>query len=105
MECVHAGCGGLCRGAGAVGSLVDILAINIDGVGYEGGTAVAATGVALLKAEELQLGLDTLKETLAHGCGVGERWKFVVDCRGLQVAAEAKIVVIPWSLGARITLV
>lgn len=69
MECVHARCGGLGRRAGAVGSLVDVLAINIDGVGHEGGTAVAATGVALLKAEELQLGLDTLKETLAHVCG------------------------------------
>lgn len=79
VECVHARGGGLCRGAGAVGSLVDVLAINIDSVGHEGGTTVAATGVALLKAEELQLGLDTLKETLAHVCGVRERRIFVVD--------------------------
>lgn len=79
VESIHAGCGGLCRGAGAVGSLVNILAINIDGVGHKGGATVAATGVALLKAEELQLGLDTLKETLAHVCGVRKRRIFVVD--------------------------
>lgn len=79
MECIHARCGGLCRRAGAVGSLVDILAINIDGVGHEGGATVAATGVALLKAEELKLGLDTLKETLAHVCGGSEGWKYEVD--------------------------
>jgi hypothetical protein len=30
---------------------------------------MAATGVALLKAEELQLGLDTFKEALTHVCG------------------------------------
>lgn len=96
MECIHAGCGRLCRGAGAVGSLVNIFAINIDGVGHKGGTTVAATGVALLKAEELQLGLDTLKKTLAHVCGVGERWKFVVGCRGLR-SEDCCYSVVSWS--------
>jgi hypothetical protein len=30
---------------------------------------MAATGVALLKAEELQLSLDALEEALTHVCG------------------------------------
>jgi hypothetical protein len=30
---------------------------------------MTATGVALLKAEKLQLGLDSVHKTLAHDCG------------------------------------
>jgi hypothetical protein len=33
---------------------------------------MTAAGVALLKAEELQLGLDLVEEALTHGCGVVE---------------------------------
>lgn len=68
MQCVVARCAGLCRGASAVWGLVDVLAVDVDGIRHEGGSTVTATGVALLKAEELQLGLDTLKDALAHVC-------------------------------------
>lgn len=70
MKSVDAAGGTRARGrAGAVGSLVDILAIDVDSVGDKGGTSVTAAGVALLKTEELQLGLDLVHERLAHCCG------------------------------------
>ena len=52
--------------AGGVGGVVDVLSVDVDGVGYKGRTAVAAAGVALLKAKELNLGLDTLEQGFAH---------------------------------------
>lgn len=63
--------GGARGGACAGGSLVNVLAIHVDGVGDEGGATMTAAGVALLKAEELQLGLDLVHKTLAHDCGGG----------------------------------
>lgn len=33
---------------------------------------MTAAGVALLKAEELQLGLDAFEEALAHVCGASK---------------------------------
>ena len=69
MQGVDAGTGAVTpRGrAGGVRGLVDVLAIDIDGVGYESGAAVAP-GIALLEAEQLKLGLDALDET-RHRCG------------------------------------
>ena len=49
-------------GAGVVGGGVDVLAIDVDGVGAERCAAVLAVGVALLEAEELELGLDAVDE-------------------------------------------
>lgn len=54
----------------AVGGLVDVFAVHVDRVGDEGGAAMTTAGVALLKAEELQLGLDLVEKALTHGCGV-----------------------------------
>lgn len=59
-------------GAGGVWGLVDVLAVNVDCVGNKGGAAVAGTGVALLEAEELQLGLDLFEDGLAHYWRGGE---------------------------------
>lgn len=61
---------GASRGAGAVGSLVDVLAVHVDGIGDEGGATMTTASVALLEAEELQLGLDLVEEALAHCCGL-----------------------------------
>ena len=57
-----AGGGGGCVGgrAGRDGRLVDVLAVDVDGVRDKGRAPVAAAGVALLEPEELQLGLDAL---------------------------------------------
>jgi hypothetical protein len=66
---------GLDRGAGGAWGLVDVLAIDVDGVGDKGGAAMAAASVTLLKAEDLQLGLDLVEEALAHGCGGCERFE------------------------------
>jgi hypothetical protein len=72
VEGVDTGVARLDRGAaGAVGRLVDVLAVDVDGVGDKGRAAMTAAGVALLKAEELQLGLDLVEEALAHCCGRG----------------------------------
>lgn len=57
------------RGAGAAGGLVDVLAVDVDSVGDERRAAVAAAGVVLLEAKELELGLDTVEEAAAHVCG------------------------------------
>lgn len=59
------------RGAGAVGRLVDVFAVNVDRVGDKGRPAIAAAGVALFKAEDLELGLDAFKKVDAHGFGKG----------------------------------
>lgn len=69
MEGVHARRRGVAvgGGAGGAGGLVDVLAVDVDRVGAEGGAAVAAAGVALLEAEELDLGLDALHECGGHG--------------------------------------
>ncbi|KFY95664.1 hypothetical protein V500_02699 [Pseudogymnoascus sp. VKM F-4518 (FW-2643)] len=56
-------------GAGVVGGGVNVLAVDVDGVGAERCAAVLAVGVALLEAEELELGLDAVDE--AH---CWERW-------------------------------
>lgn len=55
-------------GPGGVGCLVHVLAIHVDGVGDEGGAAISAAGVALLQAEQLNLGLDAFNEAWRH-CG------------------------------------
>lgn len=72
MQGVHAGGRGVAVGGGAGGarSLIDVLAVDVDCVRAEGGAAVAAAGVALLEAEELDLGLEALHECGGHGCGV-----------------------------------
>lgn len=64
MQRIHARCRGVAvgRGTRGAGRLVDVLAVDVDCVGAEGGAAVAAAGVALLEAEELDLGLDALHE-------------------------------------------
>lgn len=72
------GCGGrgVGRGASRDGSVVDVLAVDVDRVGDEGGAAMAAAGVALLEAEELDLGLDTLDQTGSHCDGAGSASEF-----------------------------
>jgi hypothetical protein len=52
--------------ASCVGRVVDVLAVDVDGVGDESGAAVAAAGVALLEPEELDPGLDAVEETETH---------------------------------------
>lgn len=54
------------RGASGVGGIVDVFAINVGGVGDEGGATMTAAGVALLKPEELDLGLDAVEEAETH---------------------------------------
>jgi hypothetical protein len=64
---------GIDRSAGSAGrgigggtredrGLVDVLAVDVDGVGDEGRATVAAARVALLESHELELGLQALKE-------------------------------------------
>lgn len=69
---------GRCVGgrAGGDGRLVDVLAVDVDGVGDEGRAPVAGAGVALLEAEELELGLDAFDE-VGH-CG---GWEEVSEWR------------------------
>ena len=55
------------RRPGGVGRVVDVLAVDVDGVGDKGRAAVAAARVALLEPEELNLGVDAVDE--AHGDG------------------------------------
>lgn len=52
--------------ASGVGRLIDVLAIDIDGVGDEGRASVTTAGVALLEPEELDLGLDTVENVETH---------------------------------------
>lgn len=52
--------------ASGVGSLVNVLAVNVYGVGHESGTAIPAAGVALFQAEEFYLGLDTFENAGRH---------------------------------------
>lgn len=56
-------------GARGVGSLVDVLAVDVDGVADEGRAAVAVARVPLLEAEQLDLGLDLGDEARHLGCG------------------------------------
>lgn len=49
-------------GAGGIRGLVDVLAVDVNGVGLEGGATMAVTSVALLEAEELNLGVDAVEE-------------------------------------------
>jgi hypothetical protein len=42
--------------------LVDVFAVDVNGIGSEGGTSVTATGVTLFEPEELDLGLDSFEE-------------------------------------------
>lgn len=57
---------GICRRASGVWRLVDVFAVNVDCVRLEGRSAIATTGISLLEAEELQFGLDSVDEALAH---------------------------------------
>ncbi len=54
------------RRAGCVGRVVDVLAVNVDGVGDKRGATVTTAGVPLLEPEELDLGLDTIDEVETH---------------------------------------
>lgn len=60
--------GGVVRGARGVGRVIDVLAVDVDGVGDKGGATVTAASVALLELEELVFGLDFLKDVEAHVC-------------------------------------
>jgi hypothetical protein len=46
--------------------VVDILPVDVDGVADEGGAPVAALGVSLFEAEELDLGGEEVEEGTAH---------------------------------------
>ena len=54
------------RGSGRARRLVDVLAVNVDGVGLERRAPVAAARVPLLEAEELDPGLDLFEDGPAH---------------------------------------
>lgn len=54
------------RGSGGVGGVVDVLAVDVGSVGDERGATMTAAGVALLKPEELDLGLDAFEEADTH---------------------------------------
>jgi hypothetical protein len=82
------------RRAGCVGRLVDVLAVDVDGVGDEGRAAMAAAGVALLEPEELDLGLDAFDE--AHGDGsvvVLRGWSGSVRARGGETERDRDAVI------------
>lgn len=49
-------------GAGGCGSLVDVFAVDVDGVGYKGRAPVTTASVALLETKQLELGLDAVDE-------------------------------------------
>uniref|UniRef100_A0A1Y1LPK7 Uncharacterized protein n=1 Tax=Photinus pyralis TaxID=7054 RepID=A0A1Y1LPK7_PHOPY len=66
VECIDMSVTGICGRASGVWRLVDVFAVNVDCIRLEGGSAIATTGIALLKAEELQFGLDSVDEALAH---------------------------------------
>lgn len=68
MQGVHLRAGGVAvaRRAGGAGSLVDVFAVDVNGIGPEGGASVTAASVALLKPKELDLGLEPFKECRSH---------------------------------------
>lgn len=76
MEGIHLRARGVAvaRRACGVGSLVDVLAVDVDSVGPEGRATVTAAGVALLEPEELDLGLEPIEERSTHDVGSGG-WK------------------------------
>lgn len=57
---------GIVRGARRVGRLVNVFAVDVNGVGYKGGAAVSAASVALFKAQQLDLGLDPFEDAWRH---------------------------------------
>lgn len=71
VESVDADRARVCRRPGAVGRLVDVFAVDVDGVGDKGRAAITAAGVALFEAEDLELSLDAFEEVDAHGDGGG----------------------------------
>lgn len=66
VECIYMIVAGICGRASGVWRLVDVFAVNVDCVRLEGRSAIATTGISLLEAEELQFGLDSVDEALAH---------------------------------------
>lgn len=58
------------RRAGRVGRVVDVFAVNVDGVAVECRAPVAAPRVPLLEPEELDARLDALYDRGAHGGAV-----------------------------------
>lgn len=64
---------GVVGGAGGVGSLVDIFAVDVNCVGHECGASLAVTGVATLKTPDFDSGLDTVEDT--HVDCRGEGWR------------------------------
>jgi hypothetical protein len=93
MQRVDGGAGararrGAARRARRYGSLIDVLAVDVDGVGDKRGPPPAVARVPLLEPKKLELGLDALNDGQHGGqesCEGGEERK-VCGCVGGEVA-------------------
>lgn len=74
MEGIDVDVGGVCRGIGWVGGLVDVFVVNVDGVGDEGGVVMMVVGIVLFEVEEFEFGLDFFEEVLIYDDGWGWCW-------------------------------